>query len=200
MPERTKRQRGPETREALLRAAVSVVERDGIAAATTRRIADEAGLPLGAVHYWFADKADLLEAVIGVLLQDVRSGVVDGEPAADESIGARLDGIHARYAHLPEGRQVALFEVTTHALRTEGLAHLAQEQYRVYDATARAGIEPWRAQADRILPGGSTALATLLVAVMDGLTLAELASPDAPEPAQALRLFGHLLTQAGLDA
>ena len=56
------------TRQALIGAAVEVIAAEGIAGATTRRITDAAGLPLGALHYWFATKGHLLEAVSEHLL------------------------------------------------------------------------------------------------------------------------------------
>ncbi|SIR95592.1 TetR/AcrR family transcriptional regulator [Microbacterium sp. RURRCA19A] len=198
MPDRGKRQRGPETRTALLRAATTVVERDGIAAATTRRIAEEAGLPLGTVHYWFADKSDLLEGVIDLLLEDVRAGVAEERDTA--SVRELLARLHERYTTLSIGRQLALFEITTHALRTEGMHNLARDQYRAYTEAAREGITPWADQADRTLPGGAPALAALAVAVMDGLTLSSLAAPGDPDRAAALDLFAHLLDRAGLGA
>lgn len=194
-PER-RRPRGAETRAALLRAALQVVEQDGIAAATTRRIAEQAGLPLGAVHYWFADKDDLLRAVVGDLLTEVRADLGTGPDS--EGVGERLDRIVAGYLSMAPGRQLALFEVTTHAIRSEGLQELAVEQYRAYRTAARDGMAPWTDQIDRDLPGGADALAALVVAVVDGLTLAALADPEGAGTQAALGLFGELLARGGL--
>ena len=47
-------------RAQLIAAATRVVAREGVAAATTRRIAQEAGVPHGLVHYWFSGKDELL--------------------------------------------------------------------------------------------------------------------------------------------
>lgn len=191
-----RRPRGADTRAALVRAALDVVERDGIAAATTRRIAERAGLPLGAVHYWFADKDDLLRAVVDVLLAEVRDDLGTGPER--ESAGARLTRVVANYAAMAPGRQLALFEVTTHAIRTDGLQDLAVEQYRAYRASAREGLTPWHDQVEEDLPGGVDALSALLVAVVDGLTLAGLADPDHDSAGPAFALFRELLNRAGL--
>ena len=43
-------------RTALVQAALRVVARDGVAAATTRRIVAEAGMPLASFHYVFASR------------------------------------------------------------------------------------------------------------------------------------------------
>lgn len=193
-----RRPRGSQTRAALVQAALEVVEQDGIAAATTRRIAEQAGLPLGAVHYWFADKDDLLRAVVDVLLAEVRDDL--GSGPADETAGERLTRVFASYAAMAPGRQLALFEATTHAIRTDGLRELAVGQYTAYRSAARAGLAPWAEQVDRDLPGGTDALSALLVAVVDGLTLAALADPETARTDAAFALFGELLTRAGLES
>jgi AcrR family transcriptional regulator len=191
------RRRGPETRDALVAAGLALLERDGIDSLTTRRIAEEAGLPLGAVHYWFADKDELLGVVVDTLLADVRSEVAAASAAALP--GDRLDSAFRGFSALPSGRQLALFELTTHAIRTPGLREQARRQYASYRGAAREGLSPWIDDADRSLPGGAAALASLIVAVIDGVTLAQLADEDAGGSA-ALTLFAHLLALAGIGA
>lgn len=86
--ERTPRKRAADGRRAeLVEAAGRVVARDGVAAATTRRIAEEAGLPHGLVHYWFASKDELLEEVIMTLLRQFEevTAALAGESQADDS-------------------------------------------------------------------------------------------------------------------
>ena len=51
-------------RERLVEAAIRVMVRDGVAKATTRSIVAEADMPLGAFHYCFRSKEELLENVI----------------------------------------------------------------------------------------------------------------------------------------
>jgi AcrR family transcriptional regulator len=74
-------------RTELIDAALRILARDGVAAATTRKIADEAGLPLGAVHYWFAGKDDLMEAVVIAVLEKLSDAM---ERAAEVSNSATL--------------------------------------------------------------------------------------------------------------
>jgi AcrR family transcriptional regulator len=101
-------------RRQLIDAAVRVVTRDGVAKATTRRIADEAGINLGTVHYVFGSKERLLAAVC-----------LD----AHESEGALETA-----RHLPEGCGVrlcfrAVIEGFLHSLHTQ--TDLAIAQYEV---------------------------------------------------------------------
>lgn len=185
--------RGAETRASLLRAAVSVIERDGLAALTTRSVAAEAGLPHGTVHYWFADKADLLAGALDVLLSDVRAAITEDQTVTD--LGDRLRAVQERFASISEGRHIGLFELTLHAARAPEHATLGIQQYQDYMNAAEVGIAPWGDAAETTLPGGATALATLAVAVLDGLGLASLAHRDQSELVAARELFIHLLVE-----
>ena len=186
--------RGAETRAALLRAAVAVVDREGLDAVTTRRVAEEAGLPHGTVHYWFADKADLLRGVMEVMLTDARATILDGQ--GDQTLGEILTHIHEGFAELPMGRQLALLEFTLSAARTESLKPLAQQLYDVYTSSAHVTLQPWADRVEEVLPGGTAALAPLIVAVIDGLTLSGIAGSDTRGLTAALNLFTHLLDRA----
>lgn len=186
--------RGAATRKALLRAAVAVVDREGLDAVTTRRVAEEAGLPHGTVHYWFADKADLLRGVMDTMLEDARATIVGDRPV--QALDATLTEIHEGFVELPMGRQLALLEFTLAAARNDSLRPLAQQLYEVYASAGREILAPWSKEADEVLPGGTPALARLVAAVIDGLTLAGIAGSDTHELAAARDLFSHLLVQA----
>jgi AcrR family transcriptional regulator len=55
----------PEARSQLLDAAETVIRRDGLAGATTRAVAREAGVADGLLYNHFADKDDLVMALLG---------------------------------------------------------------------------------------------------------------------------------------
>jgi AcrR family transcriptional regulator len=74
---------GAATRERLLRAAASIVARDGMEAATTAAIASEASVAEGTLYRHFESKDDLLIAAYRQMKQEV---FVDA--AADVDIGA----------------------------------------------------------------------------------------------------------------
>jgi AcrR family transcriptional regulator len=61
------------TRDQILDAALAVVERDGMAAATTKRIAGEARLSEGSLYNHFPDKAALLVALVLERLPSIRA-------------------------------------------------------------------------------------------------------------------------------
>jgi AcrR family transcriptional regulator len=75
------KQRTPELREQLLVAALAIVERDGVAALTARRLAAEAATSPPAVYELFGDKAGVVRALffagfgeLGAALSELREG------------------------------------------------------------------------------------------------------------------------------
>ncbi|WP_027863041.1 TetR/AcrR family transcriptional regulator [Marmoricola sp. URHB0036] len=59
-------------RQQLIEAAMTVIAREGVDGATTRKIADEAQAPLATLHYCFHNKENLLWAVFEHLAKLVR--------------------------------------------------------------------------------------------------------------------------------
>jgi TetR/AcrR family transcriptional regulator, regulator of biofilm formation and stress response len=62
-------------RQQFIDAAVTVIAREGVDGATTRRIAEEAGAPLATLHYCFQTKENLLWAVFEQLAEIVRTDI-----------------------------------------------------------------------------------------------------------------------------
>lgn len=178
-------------RAALVQAALRVVARDGVAAATTRRIVAEAGMPLASFHYVFESRDELMAELVNVVVAREQT---DLEPALDvarASTGLRavirsglqhyLDGVRAD----PE-REKAMFELTQWALREPGFAPLARRQYdRYYELAERAARDAAR------LTGTAwnrpdAEVARLLVTLTDGVTMAWLVTRDDAAAERAL--------------
>lgn len=177
-----------ETRELLLSAAKRVVERDGVAAATTRAIAAEAGLSLSSFHYAFRSHDELMVE----LIRRAASGETDGLAAVfdDPDLASRLseasvyDVAHFALTQFVQSvkddphRERAMLELTHYALRNTGSEHLAQLQYEQYYKMGRSGLEiitevtgtRWLLPLD--------ALSRFIVVLTDGLTLAWLVDRD----------------------
>lgn len=187
-------------RDDLIAAATRVIARDGVAGATTRRIATEAGVPLGTVHYWFAGKDDLLAAVVEAVLGDLESAAVSTQILAMQPDGSGvpdiLESLRAawRVVEADEpGGQLSLFEMTTVALRTPGMEELAARQYASYRAVAARAVQRWYDRSGAELPGGLEALARLIAFVFDGASIAWLADPAGADPDSVFVLLSHLL-------
>jgi len=180
-----------ERRDALAHAALAVISRDGLAAATTRAIVAEAGMPLASFHYAVASRDELLRDVVELVVAE--EGVAALAPLLAQADSIRdaarlaLTG-YLEFVRRDPGHEQAMFELTQYALRTPGLADLPAEQYARYHALAIELLDAATAQlhADWSVPMPD--LARLLVSFTDGLTLAWLADRDDAAAARSIEL------------
>jgi AcrR family transcriptional regulator len=168
-------------RAALANAALTVISRDGLAAATTRAIVAEAGMPLASFHYAVPSRDELLRDVVELVVAE--EGVAALAPLLAQAGSIREAARLALTAYFAlvrrdPGHEQAMFELTQYALRTPGLDRLPAEQYARYRTLA---IELLDAATARYRPDWRVPvpeLARLLVGFTDGLTLAWLADRD----------------------
>jgi AcrR family transcriptional regulator len=166
-----------------------------------RRVAEQAGVALGVVHYCFADKDELFGALAGRIVDDLTGAGtaalgVDDAPDLRAALAAAVDGIWA-LIEATAGEQLLTYEITTHALRNAGLRGVAEQQYaasqaaaeRLLTLAAEAGGATWsRPVAD---------LAAEALAFVDGVTLRWLVDGDAAAARARLSSFAtYLATQA----
>src|SRR6478672_11527348 len=176
-------------RAQLIAAATRVVAREGVAAATTRRIAQEAGVPHGLVHYWFSGKDELLEEVVQGMLRQLESVTSASAQQHGRSVVEGDD----------RGRQIALFELTTWSLRSAEHREVARTQYAAYRATAASVTSAWLAEHDVELPGAPDVFAQFVAALFDGVNLAWLADPEGTQPDEIFAFASTLLAQFARD-
>jgi AcrR family transcriptional regulator len=160
-----------ERREELIDATLRILATEGLPAATTRRITEEAGLALGAFHYAFRSKDELLRAVIERYTAKVAGSIegIDGVPRTDlpSAVEGVVRGLWS-YAETYPDELLAQYELVVHALRDPELRDLASYQY---DALQRLVVEALDGVPGA--PAGSDLeeLARFLVATIDGLIL-----------------------------
>lgn len=180
-----------ERRAELARAALVVIARDGLAAATTRAIVAEAGMSLASFHYAVPSREELLRDVVDLVVAE--EGTAALVPLLSQAGSVREAARLALTAYLDHvkqdpGHEQAMFELTQHALRTPGLSDLPAEQYERYHALAvhlvNAATSPQHADWRVPIPD----LARLLVTFTDGLTLAWLADRDDAAAARTIEL------------
>lgn len=125
-----------ERRRRLVAATITLLTREGMAAASVRRISEEAGVPLGIVHYCFGSKRGLIAEVIrelnAVTLDAVRGPIVRGLDAR-EAFRRSFQTLLEVARRSPE-LQLLTYELTTYALRDPELAGLATHQHRQHCA------------------------------------------------------------------
>lgn len=178
-----------ERREQLIDAAIAVLAREGIGAATTRRITDEAGLALGAFHYAFRNKDDLLRAVIDRLshgVEEVLHQAILGPNTSLRVFGEQIIRGYWSFIEETTELQLARYELTVHALRDAELRPLAELQYQRLNEAVELVLED---HPD--MPGGTIRkdVASYLVSVMDGLILHRVVENDRAAAERRLELF-----------
>lgn len=170
-----------ERREVLAHAALAVISRDGVHAATTRAIVAEAGMPLASFHYAVASRDELLHDVVELVVGNQDSAAFGTLELDAPDIRTAIRGVLASNFDIlraDPARQQAMFELTQYALRTPTLDDFPVAQYDVY-----------RGLAARLLEAGATRygvtwdvpvrdLAALAVGLNEGATLTWLATRD----------------------
>jgi AcrR family transcriptional regulator len=192
-----------ERRAVLAQAALAVIARDGVHAATTRAIVAEAGMSLASFHYAVPSRDDLLRDVVELVVgnQDVAAfGTLELEArdlrtAVRSVLGSYFDIVRADPA-----REQAMFELTQYALRTPALVGFPAAQYDVYRGLAarllQAGAARYRVRWNLPVPE----LAALAIALTDGATLAWLATRDDAAAESLLDLAADALTAHAIPA
>ncbi|AUY50019.1 TetR family transcriptional regulator [Streptomyces sp. CB01881] len=115
-----------ERRPQLIRAAIDLMSREGVAAGSTRAIAAELGVAQATVHYTFGTKKDLYRAVTEQLMADFIEQVHAASPG-DGPFGEQVRTlVHALWTSTvaEPGRCILLAEVETLAMRDPELQEI----------------------------------------------------------------------------
>jgi AcrR family transcriptional regulator len=104
----------------IIDAAIDVIAEEGLGRATTRRIADRADAPLGAMHYCFRNKDELMELVLKRGIATMRTAFDDIHPSSGLAPTIR-DSVAAYWRWVREniGLQLALMELLMWKIRRE---------------------------------------------------------------------------------
>jgi AcrR family transcriptional regulator len=186
--EQTDRRSVEERREQLIDAAIQVLATEGLGRATTRNITEQANLALGAFHYAFRSKDELLESVIERVVSAtervLQDAVEDVRDDPNRAIPRMLEEFWDFIDETPD-LQLAQYELTVHALRNPKMRRLAVDQHRRYTDAIRGVLEQ--------VPNGPEGqdaqdLARYVAATMDGLVLHRLVEEDVEAGRRRLRL------------
>lgn len=184
-------------REALLDAAERAILSEGFAGASTRRIAQEAGVPLSLVHYHFGGKEGLLVALVErardrgrAAVRAALTGEDQGAPRAAPALAV------ARATFFEGGASVQLnLELAVAALHNEPLRAEIQRLYA--DAIATLGRTAATVTAEGGSVGGTgprpEAIASLLLAAGFGLALQRMLAIEVDAAGEGFDLLARLL-------
>jgi AcrR family transcriptional regulator len=184
-------------RAQLIEAALAVATQDGIAATTVRRVAEQAEVALGVVHYAFADKDELVAALAARVVEELADAsaaglAFDAPPDQPAALGAAITAVWDSIEATPAD-QLLRYEITTFALRNPELRAVGRAHYEVSQAAverllvlaADAGGARWT----RPVPE----LAGEVLAFLDGVTLRWLVDQDGAAARARLDSFARYL-------
>lgn len=174
-----------ERRHRIVTAAATVIVRDGLDAATTRAIAEEADVPLGLLHYAFDDKQALFAAVYEHWMTSVFS--IEVETGIGARAGARVLA-DATFAAIESDLNLAAAQYELLLWARRSAPTLAAEIYRRW-------ADAWRVSLKRAAEPGTSkaeldALLDHLLVSVDGIVVRLLATGDL---ADARRLLDRAL-------
>jgi AcrR family transcriptional regulator len=173
--------RGASTREQILDAAAEVLRAQGSAAATTRAVAEQAGVRLSLVHYHFGGKdrllAELLERENAKLLARQQALYAGPEPLAEKwrtACGYLREDMRSGYARI-------LWELWAMGLADETLAASWRGAMAGWRTLLEEVAVGWAAERGLELPLAPRALATLVANVFQGAEVEILAGVSEQE-------------------
>lgn len=169
-----------ERRPQLIKAAIDLMTREGVAAGSTRAIAAELGVAQATVHYTFGTKEELYRAVMEQVTEGLTAQVERAAPddAGFEETVAALAGALWRTVREQATSHQLLTELTMFALRTPRLTEALHGHYRgVIEVTAKLVTEAAERTGYELAHPAET-IARFFLAGFDGLTMQRLSLPD----------------------
>jgi AcrR family transcriptional regulator len=164
-----------------------VMFREGIWNTTTRKIAEEAGISLATIHYYFANKDELLVAVYEEMIDSIRQYAAQdfSEPS---TLAERIEGVVEvswQFSEKNMEAQLMQAELSVYALRN-GMQALATRQGREYlDVYVRVLQSASDVKERRGLD--IIGLAQLILAGIDGVLVQHMSEPDNARSARTCR-------------
>jgi AcrR family transcriptional regulator len=177
-------------REALVRAAADVFLRRGFQAATLRAIAAAAQMTTGAVYSNFDGKADLFLAVLEEKLDPRLATMYEAARTAPlNGVGPRVGEEFAVYLEERRGWLILLIEFWAEAARDPKLQPKFAQRHAGLRAAVGEVVAERAARLQYELPLPADHMATLLIALTNGMAVELLADPAAvPEDLYARAL------------
>ena len=191
-----------ERRSKLIDAAIAVMCREGVANTTTRAITSEAGMPVGAFHYCFFSKEELVLEVIRAITERAVESVtaaLSSTEDPEELIRGVVDAYWTQVRTAPLEHLLS-FELTQYALRLPGQRQAAVDQYARYYGSMESILTSMAKTAQIEWRTPTPELSRLVLALVEGTTFQWVVDED---PAAAERLFAQVVAllrrEAGLS-
>ncbi len=180
-------------REAIVRAALTVLQRDGYAALTARKIAAEAQMSLGHISYHFKDMDEVMsEAYIlaARLLQETEARLDQGQGTARDRFAALLKAGFTEDILNPAYLRMRI-DLWSAALTRPEIARTELELYRVYRQRLEDLLTEMAHYSRRDRVAG---VCDVIMATLDGLWLDWMRRRDRSAVDRGLELVQKLAT------
>ena len=186
---------GPVRREQIVRATVRCLAREGYTRLTMKKVAREAGVSQGILHYYFADKRAMLAATLEVVTRDLDRRVAAAQSRARRDPAARLRALVRACLDVAVRRPefwVVFVEFWGEMLHDRRLRDLNTAVYtRTRRLLARLIADGVRAGRFRAVDPGRAA--AVVLGLIDGLSLQLTFDPEAFTVTEATRFCGDAL-------
>src|SRR5215211_4476030 len=170
--------RGSGHREALLEGAIACIQAKGFARTTARDLVAASGTNLASIGYHYGSKEHLLREAVFESFRRWFVPLIEavGEPGEGDPLERLGESFARLFAGLAEHRPllVAHFEALTEAQRNDELRRYIAERYDLFRAALVRAFERAGGSSDLDVE----AIASLVIAAIDGLTLQYLLDPE----------------------
>jgi len=186
---------GPVRREQIVRATVRCLAREGYTRLTMKKVAREAGVSQGILHYYFADKRAMLAATLEAVTRDLDRRVAAAQSRTGRDARARLRALVRACLEVAVSRPefwVVFVEFWGEMLHDRRLRDLNTEVYsRTRRLIGRLIAEGVR--AGRFRPVDPRRASAVVLGLIDGLSLQLTFDPEAFGVAEAARFCDDAL-------
>lgn len=185
------------TARRLVAAARRLLARDGYDALTVEAVAAEAGAYRDSVRYYFGSKAEFIAAVVDSLSHDHSLSAVTETRAACDGEG-RVHGLVAGDRRVVDDRDAFrdFFAILPHVVRDDELRTRVAELYDWYRGLYMEGLGDETPAGEERL----RSLASLMVAMTDGLAVQTLLDPDGVDLEPLFELWEGMVRHALLGS
>jgi AcrR family transcriptional regulator len=187
----------PLRREQIVRATIRCLAREGYARLTLKKVAREAGVSQGILHYYFADKRAILVATLTAVSHDLDRRVASAQARGSRDPAARLRALVRACLEVAAGRPefwVVFLEFWGEMTHDRRLRRVNADVYaRTRRLLARLIAEGVRAGRFRAIDPARAA--AVVLGLIDGVSLQLTFDPDAFGVPEAARFCDEALAR-----
>ena len=194
MSRMTQTERREATRGKLLTAARQVFADKGFNGASIEQISEQAGLSRGAFYAHFRDKSEVFLAVLDDMVDQIQQFADEApeHPGPDAVLQAMV-GVNVGHSRVDPVWFQLYSEFRSHALRDAATRKRLAQHYRRLRKVIAGVIEAQFAALDIALPATPSDLASMVVAVDEGLAIQRGVDPKAVRPELLVELLATLV-------